>query len=304
MDLRPKAGDTKTGDEKTKKIAESDSKSGQNPNNVQSETEVKAIKDTTTVDRKDDTVIPNTNQDITSSSMQESSEDYKKQDNKAQKKKEITERDLNKIQFITLSETPTTYMYFLPSQRYFHLRPDDGVQSEKRNEEFKKIYANKLKNKEAFITRGIQTSNPFKRNQVVTTSDLNDQEIDQTSNQKINALNWAIFESITESRNKKDDEAKIFQKKLDKKIKRELKMKIKASEYMVNPEESYSVQRSQGQSDTFSIIETKISNSIQSSKRTRIKRPGESVDKSVDQSSMVIYFKGIIYISSIIYHSV
>lgn len=110
---------------------------------------------------------------------------------------------------------------------------------------------------------------------------------------KTNALNWAIIENINELRNKKDDEAKIFQKKLDKKIKRELKMKIRASDYMVNPDESYSVQKSQGQSETFSIIETKISNSMHSSKRTRIKKPGESVDKSVDQSSLVynIIFK-------------
>jgi len=147
----------------------------------------------------------------------------------------------------------------------------------------------KLKNKDSFIARGIQTSNPFRRNQIITTSDLNDQETDQTRNEKTNALNWAIMESINESKNKKDDEAKIFQKKLDKKIKRELKMKIRASEYMVNPDESYSVAKSQSQSDSYSLIETKISNSVQSSKRNRIKRVGEkeSVDKSVDQSSLV-----------------
>ena len=55
--------------------------------------------------------------------MQESSEENKKQDKKDAKKKEITEHNLNKQIYITLSETPTQFMYFIPSHRYFHLRP-------------------------------------------------------------------------------------------------------------------------------------------------------------------------------------
>ncbi len=121
IDLRAKPTETKTSDDKTKKIAESDSKStGANP--IQAvptvtETEDKRKIDSTTKDEG----APS--HDINSSSMQESSEDYKRKEEKAAKKKELTERDLNKAIYITLSETNTTFMYFLPSQRYFHLRP-------------------------------------------------------------------------------------------------------------------------------------------------------------------------------------
>jgi len=73
--------------------------------------------------KQDDTYVVGQT-DIVSSSINElSDEEYRKNELiQQQHKKTTTEKDLEKKIFITLSETPTTFMYFLPSQKYFHQR--------------------------------------------------------------------------------------------------------------------------------------------------------------------------------------
>jgi len=115
--------ETQGADDKSKKL-ESDSKNIQSGQQQQTETELKQQTEkiaTTTTQRIEDTTMEK-KEDITSSSIHDSSEDNKKQKTTV-KKMEITEKELSKNILITLSETPTTFMYFLPSQKYFHLRP-------------------------------------------------------------------------------------------------------------------------------------------------------------------------------------
>ena len=81
-------------------------------------------------------------------------------------------------------------------------------------------------------------------------------------------MSWNIYDSLNEERSKKDDKGKIFQKKLEKKIKKELKKKIMNSEFMRDVEDSI-MQKSQNMSDTYSIMDTKLSSSIQSNRRPK-----------------------------------
>ena len=81
---------------------------------------------------------------------------------------------------------------------------------------------------------------------------------------------------------------KIFQKKFEKKIKKELKSKLAHSD--MNLEESYSNNKSVGQSDSISITDTRMSNSIHTSKKPKIKGQQtedshEKNTKKFDQSS-------------------
>ncbi len=53
-----------------------------------------------------------------SEAIEQSDDDRKKKDI-VKGKRDFTEQELEQKIFITLSETPTTFMYFAPSQRYF-----------------------------------------------------------------------------------------------------------------------------------------------------------------------------------------
>ena len=110
-------------------------------------------------------------------------------------------------------------MYFSPSSKYFINKNDFEEKEERKKEEIFKNYLNKRKNKESFANRGSQTLTRFKRNQVVSTSSLKDSESDSRVNQKINSLSWNLIDAFNEEKNKKDDEGKIFQKKLERIIK-------------------------------------------------------------------------------------
>jgi len=138
---------------------------------------------------------------------------------------------------------------------------------EKRKDEAYKAYQNKRKNPESFACRGAQTINRFRRTQLVSTAASKDVETEIQNSEKVNALSWNIADSLNEERNKKDDKGKIFQRKLEKKIKKELKKKIMNREFMMNVEESL-MQKSQ-MSDSYSIMDTKLSSSIQSSRRPK-----------------------------------
>jgi len=117
--------------------------------------------------------------------------------------------------------------------------------------------------------------------------------------EKVSALSWNLADAMNEERDKKDDEGKIFQKKLEKKIKKELKKKLANSEFMVNIDESI-MQKSQNMSDTYSMMDTKLSSSIQSNRRPKPRMNintnsnlRESQDKSftnIDKSVKIFYF--------------
>merc|ERR1712032_509732 len=94
-------------------------------------------------------------------------------------------------------------------------------EDEIRKDEAYKSYQNKRKNPESFANRGAQTINRFRRTQIVSTAASKDVETEIQNSEKVNALSWNIADSLKEEGNKKDDKGKIFQKKLEKKIKKE-----------------------------------------------------------------------------------
>lgn len=56
---------------------------------------------------------------ISHSDALEQSDDDRRRKEMAKGKRDFTEQELDQKIFITLSETPTTFMYFAPSQKYF-----------------------------------------------------------------------------------------------------------------------------------------------------------------------------------------
>ena len=204
-----------------------------------------------------------------SSNLNESDSENKRNEQEMKEKKiELNEKELDAKIYITLSETPTAFMFFMPSTKYFKERNDVEVLQEKKKEEFFKFYKEKRKNEESFTQRGVQTLNKFRRNQVVSTSSMKDQESQDPVHETISALSWNIIDSINENKNKKEDESKLFQNHLDKKIKSQLKEKIKNVD-LVNPDESYSMHRSQISDNNSSLTNTKQFVSLQSSTRPR-----------------------------------
>lgn len=153
-------------------------------------------------------------------------------------------------------------------------------------------YLLKLKNSERFLQNGTQTLNPFKRNQLVSTSENQDVPNDQMFNQTVSALNWQIEDSKKEEKTKKEDELKIYQKKFEKKVHKELKNKMNNGEY-INMDQSYTTNKSINHSESYSITDTKFSSSIQTIKKPRVKASKENDDinhsndksKKIDQSS-------------------
>ena len=166
---------------------------------------------------------------------------------------------------------------------------DNEEKEEKKKDENYKAYLTKRKNPESFAMRGAQTINKFRRNQLVSTASSKDVETDMQISEKVNALYWNIADSLNQEKNKKEDEGKIFQQKLEKKIRQELKKKLISSEYKLNIEDSTINEKSQNMSDTYSIMDTKLSNSIQSTRRPkpRLNINTNSMVKESDDKSLV-----------------
>lgn len=236
------------------------------------------------IDKKDDSNTMNANQ--SEATIGEHSENDGEKDNS---KLHRHNKNLNQRIYITLTETPTNFMMFKPSTKYFtnknsklKLILDQEESEEKDKMTSFKNYLNKLKNPDSFSKKGAQTINSFKRTQLVTTSTLKEEEIEQTMNQEVSALNWNIIDSNKEEKNKKDDPNKLIQKKLHAKINRELKNKLSNSEYILPEDESYSMHKSQNISESFHITETKILGSVQGTLR-RIK-PHRTIKESEERT--------------------
>ncbi len=215
-------------------------------------------------------------------------EEKMKKENEAQKSKPFfSEKELEAKVYITLTETPTNLMYFSPSMRYFKDKVDD--KEEKRKEEVFKNYKEKRRNKETFANRGAQTVNNFLRNQIVSTSSTVDQDSNTHDEKYVHALSWNIVDSINENKSKKEDDARMFQRGLEKRIKREMNEKTKSNEF--NSEESYSIHKSQASDTTYSIADIKFSQSLHSSRR-----PGRGIQntlvKESEDKSMIDQSKG------------
>lgn len=172
---------------------------------------------------------------------------------------------------------------------------DNEEKEEKKKDENYKAYLTKRKNPESFAMRGAQTINKFRRNQLVSTASSKDVETDMQISEKVNALYWNIADSVNQEKNKKEDEGKIFQQKLEKKIRQELKKKLISSEYKLNIEDSTINEKSQNMSDTYSIMDTKLSNSIQSTRRPkpRININTNSMIKESDDKSFTNMDKSV-----------
>lgn len=112
----------------------------------------------------------------------------------------------------------------------------------------------------------MQTFNEFKRNQLISTSDFHDlSSSEQNYSESVNALNWYITESTKEEKGKKDDENKIIQKKLDKRVNRELRHKL----HNLNLTDETTVNKGDDESDMVSISDTRYSNSVTASKKVK-----------------------------------
>jgi hypothetical protein len=98
-------------------------------------------------------------------------------------------------------------------------------------------------------------------------------------------LRWHIIDTINEEKNKKEDETKIFQKKLDKKIRREMKTRLRQSDFVLDPSLSYSQHKSNNLSESHSIIDTKLNSSMQSSIRDKKPKVRGSMKESADDKT-------------------
>ena len=207
------------------------------------------------------------------------------------KKKHVNTEDLEQIVYINLSETPTNIFYFAPSTKYAYfskLKNNKIEEQEKKNDEFYKQYLINLKNSERFYKTGSQTLNPFKRNQIVSTTESYDAPKDEKYNKSISALNWQIEDAKREEKNKKDDEAKMFHKKFEKRVQKELKNKLlNTTNYLDSLDQTETTNKSFNQSDGYSITDTNISSSIQAPKRPKVKtlrNESEGGSQSIDKS--------------------
>jgi hypothetical protein len=192
-------------------------------------------------------------------------------------KKELSEAELDTNIYISLCETETNILFNIPSTKYFinkngkvyiYIYIDNDEKDSKKRDEAFQAYLHKRKNPDSFEPKGSQTINSFRLNQVVSTSSFKDQEIDANISEKVNALRYEIFDTSNAARNKKDDENKIIQKKMEKKIKQQLKSKIAAQDILLDVESSYSLSKSHV-TDSVSMMDTQ---SLQSSKRPRPNR--------------------------------
>ena len=121
---------------------------------------------------------------------------------------------------------------------------------------------------------------------------MKDEDIDKAIHEGVNALKWHIVDTINEEKLKKEDETKIFQKKLDKKIRREMKTRLRQSDFVLDPSLSYSQHKSNNLSESHSIIDTKLTSSMQSSMRDNkkpkirgsMKESGEEKTANLDKS--------------------
>jgi WD40 repeat protein len=223
----------------------------------------------------------------TSGTFLELNEKQKKENETNKLKPTFNDKDLEANVYITLTETPTNLMYFAPSMKYYKDKVDD--KQEKKKEEVFKNFKEKRRNKESFADRGAQTVNRFLRNQIVSTSSTVDQDSNTHEEKDVSALKWNIVDSINENRSKKEDDSRTFQKALEKRIKKELTEKVRTIE--INPEESYSMHKSQASETTYSIADMKFSQSLISSRRPGRGSQNVTVKESEDKS-MIDQSKG------------
>ena len=127
---------------------------------------------------------------------------------------------------------------------------------------------------------------------------MKDEDNDKAIDEGVNALKWHIVDTINEEKLKKEDETKIFQKKLDKKIRREMKTRLRQSDFVLDPSLSYSQHKSSNLSESHSIIDTKLTSSMQSSMRDKrpkvrgsMKDSGDEKTANLDKSVYYCLFK-------------
>ncbi len=177
---------------------------------------------------------------------------------------------------------PTQILFYVPSTRCLAIKNDAEVEDVKKLKENYDGYKMKMKNKESFAKKGIQTISRFKASQVVSTSSTKDEETSTTDNsKKVNCLNYAINDVISEKRQKNEDYCQNIQKILDKSVKKELKLKLKKANEVPLVESSIggSIQKSAYDEST-SFIETVTNSSMQSSRRPKVRKSEQSQERS------------------------
>ncbi|MCQ2819929.1 MAG: hypothetical protein MJ252_21905 [archaeon] len=232
----------------------------------------KKIEESSTV-RKEET-----SKEFEESGVEQSEEELKR---KEQREKEKRDRDLQQIIYITISEVPTQILFYIPSTKCMTLKNDDEIKTVNERKENYKEYEIKMKNKESFAKKGIQTISRFKASQVVTTSSTKDVETGTTdNNKKVNCLNYAITDIISEKRQKNEDYCQNIQKILDRSVKKEMRQKMKKlNDISMIESSTRSIGRS-GVDESTSFIETVTNSSIHSSRRPKIQKSQQSQDRS------------------------
>ena len=222
-----------------------------------------------------------TSYDLGTSEMEQSDDEHKKLE--AQRKAK-QEKMLEQNIYITLNETPTNILFYCPSTKYLTLKNEEEMAREKAKGENYNEYLLKLKNKESFVRKGVQTVNRFKSNALVSTSFNKDSEFEMVD-EKVNCLNYVISDSIADKKTKISDENLLVQKMVDKRVKRELKQTLKHSKELQPVDTSI---RSVSKSDadqSASMMDTYLSSSLHSSRRPKAKANKSNMGTSQDRSN-------------------
>ena len=149
----------------------------------------------------------------------------------------------------------------------------------------------KLKNKESFVSKGVQTINRFKSNALVSTSS-NKEYKTELVDAKVNCLNYIINESLTDKKLKTaNDLFHETQKLLDKRVKKELKQTLKHSKDVLPVDISSQSFMKSDLDKSASIADTLLSASMTSSHRPKgsknMEKSSTNDKKSSPNSSFV-----------------
>lgn len=220
------------------------------------------------------------NNDLGESGVDQSDDESKKKDKSEQLKRD---KNLKQIIYITICETPTQILYYVPSTKCMTLRNEEEIKLVKERRAIYTEYEAKMKNKESFAKKGIQTITRFKASQVVSTSSTKDVDTVTDNSKKVNCLNYAITDVISEKRQKNEDYCQNIQKMLDRSVKKELKQKLKKGD--IGVESSIRSLQKSGFDESTSFIETITNSSIHSSRRPKVQKSQQSQSTINDKRS-------------------
>ena len=233
---------------------------------------------------------PKDTTEIKEYSYDNESNDANEEDKKGDKVKESMKKMLEQVIYITISEIPTQIMYYVPSTKALKLKNDKEIEEvEKRIKNYAE-YEQKMKNKESFAKKGMQTISKFKSFQVVTTNATKDADTSTDNSKRVSCLNYNISDMLQEKRQKNEDYCATVQKVLERSARKQYKQRFKENKDNLNEDaidiSIRSVQHS-GYDESTSFYEGITQNSMQSSRRPNVNKDKTEIKKSSLSSSMM-----------------